>query len=427
MFRAYRNGSITSGNEISGQIIGINPITWGLNWDLTMELPELQISTTIDDIALGEKIIICDAADNTKRVMFYVKSQKYDYKTKKYELQCPHAFEMLNDYLPADIVFPTYGTTWTDVNPGSGDGYLIYNNQMGDVPNQGQYVWPRTFVQALFLLKMLIYRSTGTSVAIINDTDVADKDSFYYDKYSNYGQEYTTYYKYGELGLAISSLRRLGTSRHDELDNLDEFGRAALPSCFQLLRIVCQALGVTINIFRSDYLIEAIAQSSAPTDALTIGRKDELIEQVRRVAVSVTGMPDPDWEYGTYDENNTLVPYTFGVDNPDVELVERYAEDDTSASTTRTISVSWPSHFRILAIISGGAGFMYRTHVDYIEDDVDDLTDHDMWLAMLRSMWEDIGAVNEYETAMSDLSIRKPRCTMDLPRRHVSYQLWEDI
>lgn len=427
IIKAYRN---TMATDISSYVLSVSPFSMGLNWNFTMELPQTKITTLLEDFVPGEKIILVDAADSTKQITFVVRSVKRNYEDDVLELDCPHVLYTLSDITPAfDLFFPLYGSSWGDLSdyPPMGDeGYQFYNNQMAAYAYQGQYVWERSYVQILYLIKALIHLASGASVQNINDSDVATKDSFYYDSYSSYGQTYTTYYKYSEIAVSVNSINHLGYKSHDQNLITDLFARQALPTCLDLLRLLCQTLFITIDLCRSDYKMDLFTSGYAPTASLTITKTDESIERMKRLAIRTTGLPQPGFIYGEWDTGGTYIPYTFGVQNPDYELETRTESLDTEAETTRTISVTWPNHFRPYAIESGGPGYLYRSKIKLIQDiaRTPNKTDHHMWLNKFVELWEGIAAVKEFGTILPGITSKLPRCTIDIENDTLKYDTW---
>ncbi len=424
MIQVYRD-YVHSANEISGQILGLSEISYAIKPDWTPELPEVTITTTIDDFAPGEKIVVAQRSDTTKQVVFYVKEIKYDYATQKYTLVCPHILEKLAYIKAMDIPAPLYGDSfgdWSDVTPTGSSGYTLYNNQGYD-PQQGNYIWERKYYQAIFLIKMMIHRVTGTGVNSISSSTLESKDSFYAKRWEYYGAQ-EQIYTYGELGVNIGQMQACGTSYWNQNTNPDYFVRAGLMDCLTLLKHLLCALKIYVDIFRSDYKMDVIAFSSAPSNAATLGRTDEILECYRRYGVRRSGLDaDPDWVWGYYDDvGMAWVFYTWGVDNPDREILESVAEEeDTGVDEAKQISVTFPNLFRIHNI-SINTNNYYRSCVQVIKDTIDDKRDWDMWLAAFYAFWQPKTSKYTFETALTALEGKYPAARINVEDLKMRYE-----
>ncbi len=424
MIKVYRN-TVATNNEISAEILGLSEIAYAVKADWTPELPEVTITTTIDDFTQGEKIVVAQASDTSKQVVFYVKEIKYDYASRKYTLACPHILEKLAYVKARDIPSPAYGDSfgdWSDVTPTGSSGYSLYNNQGYDVL-QIPYNFERQYYQAIYLIKMLIHYASGTSVSTIASSTLESKNSFYAKRWEQYGPQ-EIIYTYGQLGVQIGQIKGCGTSYWNQNLSTDYFERDGLMDCLTLLKHLLCALKIYIDIFRSDYQLNVITFSGAPSDSLTLGRTDEVLEQYRRYGVRRSGIDaDPDWLWGYYDDVALQwVSYTWGVDNPDYEILESTAEEeDTGVDEAKQISVTFPNLFRIHNI-SINTNNYYRSCVQVIKDTIDDKRDWDMWLAAFYSFWSTKSAKYTYETVLTALEGKYPAARINVEELKMRYE-----
>lgn len=401
-------------------------MTYGINLDWTMELPEIEITmiggTFGTGMALGDKIIVCDGSDTTKQIMFYVEEITYDYARRVYTLRCPHILRKLADYKVQEITFPGYGTSmgdWSDVTPSS---YTLYNQQMGNITGpQGQYVWVRSYVQAIFLLKMLIHRVTGYSVADIDDSKVDGIESFYDDA--------GTALDYDELGLSTNAIHRMGCASHEDFTTDDYIKKDGHENCLTLFGLVCAALGCYVDIFDEDYAITPIAQTGAPADADVLARRDEDIVPIRKYVVSGESLDqdlnDCNVTFGEYDDVEiVMVYYEWGGDSPDVSLAERKVEEeDAAAESARIQNITLPRFFRLYKIkINESSG--YQSDINFINNIGDTLTELSDWMDEYYAFWSAISEKNTFVKALSSLAGGWPRGSLDPEALKLEYERW---
>jgi hypothetical protein len=423
--KAYKT-SISAPNEISSEIIGITSMTYGVNLDWTMELPEVDITmvagTFGSGMAVDDKIIICDADDTTKQIMFYIEDITYDYAAKTYTLRCPHILAKLADYKVEEISFPGYGTPmgdWSDVTPSS---YAIYNQQLGNISGpQGEYVWVRCYVQAIFLLKMLIHRVTGYSVADIDDSKVDGIASFYDDA--------GTTLDYDELGLSTLATTRMGCDSYADYTTTDYIEKDGHENCLTLFGLVCAALGCYVNIWQEDYAITPIAQTGAPADAAVLGRRDEGIVPIRKYAIQGESLDrdihNCNVNFGEYDDGiPATVYYEWGGDSPDVSLATRTVEEEnTAASTARVQSITLPRFFRLYRIeVNESSG--YQSDINFITNIGATLTELSDWMDEYYAFWDGITEKNIFTKALTSLTGTWPRGTLDPAALKIEQERW---
>lgn len=348
MFLVYLDST-----DISASVLECSPISYRVNRDFSVELPSIDMVLKSDLLEAGDRVTIREAADATKACQFVVKEVVYDYSTKKQSARLNHALDLLADIhtrsVPNRVTHPNWDD-WSTITP----GYDLLNYQYDFA--QGQNMWKRRYIQALFLLKMLICRATGTSIESIDSSDIDDVNSFYYSRTYNIGTWVTTPLTYAELGVASESIGRLGNTAYDENRSDDFFVLTRQTNCLTLLNALLKALQITMNVFRSDYKLGLMATASAPADAAILSRTDSDLELWRRYRLAVRHLAETernDYVYGLFDETYWPTPYwyTWGVDDPDVELVDRVEEyEDTSVDMVTTNSLEFPAHFRIYRI-----------------------------------------------------------------------------
>lgn len=426
LLQVFRN-EVVEENDISAQIYECSEISYGIRQDWGMELPEIEITTDIDDIEIGEAIYIVRSTDASKQIMFHAKEKRYDYARDLYIYRCPHAFAKLANWKAYEVPLPLmdipFGDGWVeeDSDPALTPDYTVYNAQYGAL--QGQFVWERRYIQALFLLKMLIRRATGVLVADIDDGTLAAKDSFYATTNSG-GVD--TVWKYGDLALSTESVRRMGMSRYDDYESTDYTVQDGLPTALDLLNAVVMMLGVQIDIFRDDYLISELGVTAAPTDAATLGRSDETLELIRRATVTASGLDaTDDYVYGEYDELMLFVPYVWGTsDGDDLELTDRTAQEEADGvDTSKQVSISIPRFLRLYYIdINESSGYQSRIYrILNAQTSTDELTD---WLEWYLAWWDGKDEKISYQVAMTDLVMKLPRMSIDVAGLKLKYERW---
>lgn len=415
-FRLYKT-SVSGGNDISSYIYELSPFSYRINDDFGFELPELSFSST-QELAEGTKVLICDTASiYVKQVCFYVKKAEWNQDKLMYDYTCPHILEQLSYIKVKDLPVGTFGD-WSDITP----GYDLYNNQT-DYSSQGQFIWGRKYYQALFLLKMMVRKVTGLGIAAIDSTAVDDKDSPYYSRIDAYpAQGYTdTPITYARIGLNISCTLRMGTADHTEVLATDFWTLNELPNCLQLLRMICSALKLTIDIFRMDYKIEILAVSGAPTAAATLGFSNPNLERYRKFAASFGRLHGGSFDYifGEWDGGETYTAYTYGVDGAVRDIMEWKAEcEDTGVDTTRALSAKFTDFFRVYGI----SGTNYQANVYQIYDEELDSYEETQYVAALKAFWEQYEAREKYEIALPGLELRLPYVEIDIAANRLHYE-----
>lgn len=417
-FRLYKT-SITSGNDISSYVYDLGQFSYRINDDFTFELPELQFSTT-QYIPEGTKLFLCDAADvYNKQISFYVQKYVYDVKSQMLNYTCPHILQLLADIKCRDIPAPAVGDSfgdWSNIVP----DFDQYNNQT-NYALQGQLVWARSYYQAIFLIKMLIHRVAGTSIASIDASALEGKDSHYIGRYADGGSYYNYVFPYDELGLNIPCTLRVGTVTHTDVSATDFWALNELPNCLQLLRHVCAALKVSIDIFRSNYALEIVGVSASADDSDVLGFQEVTLDRYRKFAASAGRLTGGsfDWEFGEWAVGGAYTAYTYGVDSPDREVVPDRAEDeDTAVTTTRSLSTTFMDFFRIYGLSVSN----YQSAVYRIFNDETDQTEMDDYVAALKAFWEQYSVKEKIEVEATGLVLRVPYVEYDLAAKIMRYE-----
>ena len=413
-FRLYKT-SVTPGNDISSYVYELSPYSYRINDDFGFELPEMSFSSTVE-IAAGTVLYLTEvAAESVKRISFYVKTAAYNEARMMWEYTCPHILEKLAYIKVKDIPAPS-DSTWCDITP----GYSLYNNQT-DYVNQGQLVWARSYYQALFLMKMLIRKATGTGIAAIDSTDVDEEDSPYVGRYADGGSYYDYTFPYEELCINSGSLLRMGTADHLGVGATDFWTLEPLPNCLQLLRYLSSALRITIDIFRSDYHFELLAVSDAPAEANGLGFEEISLDRYRKYAASYGRLTGGsfDWEFGEWDGGGTYTAYTYGVDSADREVTDFKAElEDTAIATTRALSAQFAHFFRILGLSVSN----YQSAGYYIINAELGETEVHQYVAALKGFWEQYAAKEKYDIPLPGLELRTPAVEIDISANRMRYE-----
>lgn len=342
-YRIYRN-SISALTNISSVIYELNPFSYRINPDFTFELPELTFKSTTA-LDAGDKIIIVEVAENKRQITFYVEKIKYDYTRQLYEYTCPHILRSLDKILVRDIAtsFPNF--TWYE---SYSTDYEQFNNQMGAWQNQGGYVWGRAYWQITFLIKMMIMKATGTEHADIDSTGIDAVNSPYTGRALNtFDQWEDRPWKYEDLALNINMIWRMGTEKTNDYTSQDFMVRQALPSCLDLLRYICSALCITIDIFYSAYTLAVGAVSTVPADADLLRYEEDDLELYRGYVATIRRFDANPHVFGSWDVNGVYTALVYGEDTEDVAIESFQGAAENTNETTRKIAISYPNFYQV--------------------------------------------------------------------------------
>lgn len=417
MFRLYKD-SVTTLNDISGKVFEISPIAYRINDDWSFELPELNFKSTAE-LAEDDLLFVTDDADEDVLIRFYVKKITYDYTTKLYSYKCLHVFMKLDNYKAYEVPILGDGLVpdWSDITP----GYVLYNNDYSDMTGPGR-PWRRQYFQALYLLKVLMHKVSGVGINSVDSTAVDEVNSFYVVRRDIGGGSYVNQApKYKELAITIGCLHRLGTKYNGQWNTSDYWERRNLPSLLTVMKCVCQAMGVYIDVFRADFAIKQVALAVAPSGILT-SYESETVEALRDIKVRVSRLVGsvfdfvfgeyiaPEWEYSDY---------TYGVDDA-VCTVEEFTGkvENESNLTYKTMDVGFPNFMRLYVTWIDS----YQSYIYAIQNDETGADE----LGQIAQAYDDYwGAVSErikYEQKLSAISFRAPYTELDMARKTARYE-----
>jgi hypothetical protein len=404
MIQCLRNSTI-----ISDQIYAFSPIEYRTNDDLTFELPEVTIRTTIANAVVDDTITLRDSSI-TPSVQFYIAEITYDYKTKLYQWRCPHILHRLTRFKCREIT-----NDWSDITP----TFAQYNNQTSS--GQGQSRWARRYWQVLYLMQVLIRKATGLGINAI-DVSVGVKDSQYYSRTQQPNSQWvTTIRPISSLGISGPSMTRLGSRTHLDYQATDYDSVQKLPNALQLLRWLCASCGLVIDIFRSDYSILEYGSSAVPSDGAAKRKRDLQFEPYRKYTVTgkrlVVGSFD--YIYGTYDDLGLFQPYTYGIDGATYELTPDQAELIDGASG-RNLDVVWPNLFKLYFINDRGD---YQSDIFSIYDAELGKDFIDQWLDYIYGKWGNYVANSVYDIIMPGIVHRQRRVELDIENKRMTYEV----
>lgn len=406
MIRVYLNSS----TDISGAVKALSPIEYRTNDDLLVELPEITIQTVLDSASVGDTVTVYETS--SRACTFYISRITYDYASKLYTWICPHILHRLTKFKAREV-----SILWSDITP----DYTQYNNQTSSV--QGQSRWARRYWQVLFLIQTLIRKATGLGTNDI-DVSVGTEDSPFYTRAQNeFSQWVTTVRTYATLGVSLSSLHRLGSQTHLDYTSTEYDTVRALPNCLQLLRWLCAASGLTIDIFRADYQILELGMSATPSNDDTKWRQDGYIEPYRTYSANGKRLiaASFDYIYGTYDGSDVFQPYTYGTDDADYELTEDQVElTNTSVTEPRQLSLTWPNLFKLYFINNQSD---YQSNIYNINNGEDEKGWIEQWLDMLYAYWSDVSRFRRYEIIMPGVYHRHRSVELDVEARKLRYEV----
>lgn len=408
-YHLYKS-SIATNNDISSFIYDMGSFSYKINDDFTFELPELVFSSSIE-IDKMENIFITDSIGN--QIQFYVLKRTWNQQKRMFEYICPHILHKLTYVKARHFGWPF--EEWCDISP----GYDLYNSQTGY--EQGQDVWGRQYWQCLFMIKMMIHYVTGISISTVDSSSIDDEDSLYYIRAYSMGQYNTTILKYKKLGCNMNTTWHMGTNSHLQYLSSDFIDSYNLPDCLNLLRYICASLMITINIMSPNYEIQEWASLQPPMDSDCLSIEETLIEAYRLYEVTEKRASGQgfDWIFGYYNDLNQLVYYTYGVDNPDLEIIEsKGISENTSILNTKNLAITYPNFFRIYWIIISG----YQSHTSYIYDAEGGFQENRMLANNIKNHWANIINKTKYETALNGLLFKCPYTEIDLSARRFRYE-----
>ena len=378
--------------DISARVLSLSPMLYRRNDSGTYELPEISLETTISTAAVGDTVTVKDGVSQS--ITFFIDRIVYDHQSGLYQWECPHILSLLKGYYARDINLSWSGITSPD--------YAQYNYQTGIA--QGQNRWERRYWQVLFLVQTLIAKATGVPVSSINILKVAGNSPFYRRTQNEFSQWVTTYFDYTELGVSLESLRRIGSKTHLDYisDEYDVYG--SLPTALDVLNWLCAACGLYIDIFRSDYSISLYAEQPAPSESVQIAREDRALDRYRFYSVTATRLVagSLDFQYGTWDVYDDLIPYTYGTADAEYELTKQHLMiENAGVSSRKSLNVVFPALFKLYAINDRGD---YRSNISYIinAENGDDWLK--MWLDYHTDYWLDRSMSRLYTVPLGVLS-----------------------
>lgn len=422
--KVYKD-SIHTENDVSAQILGITELRYGINPDWSPEFPEVTITTATSGWAVDDKVIIVDAADSDKQIMFYVAEISYDYGSRKYSLRCPHILAKLDDIPVTDWLM---GPWWDAIPTGDALTYDYYNYQ-NPVPTQGDSAWVRDYVQVGFMIACMIYRVSGTSIADIDIDTLNAKNSFYVDG--------TTTLTYKQLGVNNHSVRRTGEETNDAWEDTSFKVQDTVLTMLQYLKYLCSATKISIDILRKDYQLNVIIpNSAAPAAAATLGKRVNTRDLYRYISMTRSGLDASDAQlpvamdmiYQWYDAYNIFYDYTYGEDGDDIAVITSSDEaENTAATEAETLDVTYPINFRLYRIqLETEATYQYRSYIELISATTPnpDQPDYMQWVPAMADFWYDTTQVIEYEIALTTLEMKWPVSRIDLAKRRQTYERW---
>lgn len=410
-YRIYRN-SISALTNISSVIYELNPFSYRINPDFTFELPELTFKSTME-LDAGDKIIIVEVADNSRQITFYVEKVKYDYARRLYEYTCPHILQILDKTLARHIPGSFPSTAWCDITP----SYTQTNNQMGGWATQGQNVWSRSYWQITFLMKMLIRKATGLGIASISTIAIDNVNSPFTTRYKNEFDQWTDRpWLYSDIALNINMVQHLGSSVTHEFESTDFMTWQALPSCLDLLRWICSALCITIDIFNSDYRMGVGIASELPADGALLQYETSSLDLYRAYNTTLRNFTYPGalpYIFGEWDELGTYTAYAFGEEPEDLTLENVVGLAENANETTRKVTVSFPNFFKVLGrYVNESSGYQSASMI--IWNGEEEYGDEQMIADAWQAWWDGLTKREKCEIALPGLIMKMPYVEIDL-------------
>lgn len=392
MFQVYK-GSISTANEISGKIYDMSSFRYAINADFTFEIPAMTFSTSLNNFAFDDTIIVVKKTDTAQQVKFYVRTVKYDYERRLYVIECEHVLGRLRRYKAREIQTPatasngstTFSTEWCDIVLPAGS-WNLYNRQTFDY-DTGDSAWKRQYFQVIFLIKVLIHRADGVSVANIADA-LGTKTSFY-------GTAGTSWRTFAQIGIPGQSVIRMGMKHYLDIISEDYDVEQGLATCFDVLRELCKMLMCQIDVYRSDYRIDTVDMSEAlPADGAVGSREDSEFEQYRTYSMkqellNFTDAYERDFQFGAVNSGGTMELYTWGTDeaSPDRTVVERKnVELDSDVPLPKSLDVSFARFIRPYEIIVDTYNGN-RSHIAVMFNSAGTLSENYMYMLGLMGKW----------------------------------------
>jgi len=409
-YRIYRN-SISALTNISSVIYELNPFSYRINPDFTFELPELTFKSTME-LDAGDKIIIVEVADNSRQITFYVEKVKYDYTRQLYEYTCPHILQSLDKILARSLPTSFPNSTWCDITP----GYSEFNYQMGAWATQGTNVWSRSYWQITFLMKMMIRKITGLGIASISSSAIDSVESPYTTRAQNEFEQWADMaWAYKDLALNIPMTQHLGAEKTQDHNSTEFMTWQALPTCLDLLRWLCSALCITIDIFNSDYRMAVGTISTLPADADLQHYETDDLDLYRGYTVATRRFETGSafFKFGTWNEYGDYHAYVFG-EEPEERAIETFQGlSENTNETTRKLALSYPNFFQIVGrYVNESSGYQSASMV--IWNGEDDYGDEQMNSDAWQTWWDGLTKREKCEIALPGLYMKMPYVEIDL-------------
>jgi len=376
--------------DISSFIWDISSITYRRNDDMSFELPEITITVPFaaepDDV-----VTLSFKNDSAQQITFIVQKSEYSYSDMSHTWTCVHILRRLDRYRVREI-----DVSWSGINP----SYSQYNTAN---PTSSAF-WERSYWQVLFLIQTLIRKATGLAVNQI-DVSPTSGESGYYNRWLDpmFGWQNSPI-NYESLAVSSQAVRRLGSTSHLTWVSQEYEEYSELITALELLNLLCATLGITIDIFRQDYRVSPITTPAEPDDLAQIGRHDRQLELHRFYVVNgkrliVGGI---DYQFGTFDSLNLLVPFKYGTSDAEYEL-EQYevTKEDTDVYERRELLMSLPTHFALYRLSVSD----YQSHLLPFQDAENNTMWWHQWIEMLFASWTSVTESRTFTVPLTDLSV----------------------
>lgn len=394
MFRVEHNSS-----DISSHVWGIDSIAYRRNDDRTFELPEITITAPFP--AEHDDVVTLSVADDpTQQISFIVLKSEYSYSDMHYTWTCAHILRRLDRYRVREV-----DLSWSGISP----GYHQYNSAN---PTSGAF-WERSYWQVLFLIQTLIRHATGLAISEI-DIERSTGPSGYYSRWKDsFDKWHTTLIDYEQLAVSSQAVRRLGSTSHLTWVSSEYGEYSELLTALDLLNLLCATLGLSIDIFRADYRVSPISMPPEPAESVQIRRHDRLLDRYRfygfdGARLVVNGI---DYQFGTFDSLNLLVPFTYGTPDAEYELdqYEITLEDESVSERTELLkTIPFPFGLYVLDVSD------YQSHILPILDREEGTAWWHQWADMLFNEWASVLESRTFTVPMRDMHVSGRSVSVDI-------------
>jgi hypothetical protein len=454
---------LVNGIDKSDYITGISSIEYIINKNFTFELPDLSFEAAQDIAEIDDIIRINNL---TGSIDFYVTEKTQSKDTLFWHYKCEHILFKLKaikvNTIPTPSMIENVGANftqnyndWCDVNllfnqPFSvTECYKRYNNF--DIPQYSDGPVEETvqqYYQVLFLIQILIRKSTGLSISEIDLSAIYNENSIYHATQPSLAYPYWQHVnlKNYELAIPIQNLKRLNTSDSTQYQTIptEDIERwDGILDCLDLLSYLCSSLCLIIDIF-DGYKLKNISQRSLTEDR-TVEFEDNKLIRLRKVSVSenILNLVNNEYNSELYYEYYRSDDHSFnlyswgGSGSSEREITGLSAGNINNIYfTTETVDVNFPNHFKLYQIQINTNSF-YRSRVYNLRSTITMPTVYPpdnrkiYWINCLADFlydyWESFNRISKVTEISGDLTFSGHVTKIDLENREINFERYDHV